>query len=132
MTLDWRNVLAVAIGGGLGSVLRYLIGLVTMHWLGPEFPWGTLLINVGGSLAIGLAGELALAHVFGMGSAARLFLMVGVLGGFTTFSAFSLEALGLISGRTPLVGFAYIVASVVLGLVACYVGIVLGRLLIHL
>lgn len=132
MTLDWRNVLAVAIGGGLGSTLRYLTGLVTMHWLGPDFPWGTLLINLAGSFAIGVAGELALGHVFGMGTSARLFLMVGVLGGFTTFSAFSLEALGLLSGRTPVVGIAYVAGSVVLGLIACYGGIVLGRLLIHL
>ncbi len=132
MTLDWRNVLAVALGGGFGSTLRYLFGIAALHWFGVSFPWGTLIINLGGSFAIGVVGELVLGHAFGMTNVARLFLMVGVLGGFTTFSAFSLEALGMLGGRTPLVGFAYVGASVVVGIAACYGGIVLGRILIHL
>ncbi len=132
MTLDWRNVLAVALGGGLGSTLRYLFGIAALHWFGPNFPWGTLIINVGGSFAIGFIGELFLGHAFGMTNVARVFLMVGVLGGFTTFSAFSLEALGMLGGRTPLVGLIYVAASIVIAIAACYGGIVLGRLLIHL
>ena len=132
MNLDWRNVLAVALGGSAGSVLRYLIGIATLQWFGPNFPWGTMFINVSGSLAIGLVGELALGRAFGMTNAMRLFLMVGILGGFTTFSAFSLEGLGLMANRSPVVALGYVGGSVVLGLVACYAGIVLGRFLMHL
>lgn len=129
---DWRDLAAVAAGGAIGSSLRYLIGLVALSRLGPYFPWGTLFINVAGSLAIGLVGELAVRHVFGAAAPARLFLMVGVLGGFTTFSAFSLEAMGLFANRPFAIGAFYVAASVVFGIAACSAGVALGRALIHL
>jgi CrcB protein len=132
LSFDWRNLLAVAAGGALGSSLRFVLGIVSLHAFGPGFPWGTLFINVSGSFAIGLVGELAIGHAFGMGSPVRLFLMVGVLGGFTTFSAFSLEALGLAINRAPIVPLAYVAGSVVLGIAFCYVGVLFGRSLIHL
>jgi len=131
MTIDWRNLLAVAAGGALGSSLRYVLGIVSLHVLGPGFPWGTLLINVIGSFAIGLVGEFAIGP-HALGSAMRVFLMIGVLGGFTTFSAFSLESLSLVVTRAPIVPFAYVAGSVVLGIAFCYVGVLLGRSLIHL
>jgi len=131
MTIDWRNLLAVAAGGALGSSLRYVLGIVSLHVLGPGFPWGTLLINVIGSFAIGLVGEFAIGP-HALGSAMRVFLMIGVLGGFTTFSAFSLESLSLVVTRAPIIPFAYVAGSVVLGIAFCYVGVLLGRSLIHL
>lgn len=132
MSVDWRNLLAVALGGAVGSSGRYLLGIASLHRFGPYFPWGTLAINLTGSLLIGLVGELALGRTFGMTSGVRLFLMVGVLGGFTTFSAFSLDAVGLIVNRPPLVALGYIGVSVVASLALCYLGILAGRVLIHL
>jgi len=132
VNVDWRNLLAVAMGGAFGSSARYLLGIASLHRFGPGFPWGTLGINLLGSLLIGFVGELALGRAFGMTASVRLFLMVGVLGGFTTFSAFSLEAVGLIVNRSPLVALSYAGGSVLAGLVLCYLGILAGRFLIHL
>lgn len=132
MTLDWRNVLAVAAGGALGSSLRYVLGIAALGFFGSGFPWGTLGINVAGSFAVGVIGELAIGRAFGMTSAMRLFLMVGMCGGFTTFSAFSLESLGLMINRAPIVPIAYAAASLGLGIAFCYLGVLLGRTLIHL
>ena len=128
--IDWRNVVAVALGGAFGSSARYLFGIVALRWYGPDLPWGTIVINIAGSLAIGFVGEAAVRHALGASPMLRLFLMVGVLGGFTTFSAFSLEALGLITNRAPAVALGYILASVVLSILACYVGLVMGRVVL--
>jgi len=131
VTVDGRNLLAVALGGAFGSSLRYILGIVSLHLIGTNFPWGTLLINVIGSFAIGLVGEFAIGP-HALNATMRLFLMVGVLGGFTTFSAFSLEALSLMITRAPIVPFAYVAGSFVLGIAFCYAGVLLGRSLIHL
>ena len=104
------SFLLVGMGGALGSMAR--------HWLGiavnaPGFPWGTLAANIAGSAVIGgLAG-------LGVSGGWRLFLITGVLGGFTTFSAFSLET-GLLWERAPWLAAAYVAASVGLGLAACF------------
>src|SRR5213592_528386 len=86
------NYLLVFIGGGLGSTLRHAVNMLSARTLGTAFPWGTFIINITGSTVMGLiAGYLALR-----GEASqpwRLFLMTGVLGGYTTFSAFSLDAM---------------------------------------
>ena len=89
----------VALGGAIGALLRYQTGRLLTHWLGPNtvtaFPWATLTVNVLGSLAMGLLAGYLARHGQG-GDQWRLFLGVGVLGGFTTFSAFSLELMLLI------------------------------------
>ena len=90
------TVLWVALGGALGSVARYAISGVAVRWLGAGFPYGTLFVNVTGSFTIGLLAALVAADGRPSLSAdARAFLLVGVLGGFTTFSSFSLETLNL-------------------------------------
>jgi len=120
----------VALGGAIGSLLRYQTGRGMTRWLGAEvvttFPWATLTVNVVGSLAMGLlAGWLAR---YGQGGEQwRLFLGVGVLGGFTTFSAFSLEMMVLIE-RQPAQGFVYAAVSVLAGLSALYIGLIAMRL----
>ncbi|MEM1237240.1 MAG: CrcB family protein [Pseudomonadota bacterium] len=102
----------VALGGALGSVLRALLGMAV------AFPFGTLAVNVLGSLLIGVAFASGLADRTG----AHPFLMLGILGGFTTFSTFSLDALKLMqSGQSAAAG-AYVVASVVLSALAVWVG----------
>ena len=85
-----------ALGGALGSVARYAVSLGAARWLGAGFPWGTLIVNVAGSFAIGLLAALVTADGRpALGGDARAFVMIGLLGGFTTFSSFSLETLNL-------------------------------------
>jgi fluoride exporter len=125
--IDWRAVIAVAIGAAIGGVLRYVVGQLFLQRFGPGFPYGTLFINVSGSFLIGIVAQLALTRAFGMTPLVRLLLATGVLGGYTTFSTFSLDALTLLeSGAVP--AFIYTVASVVLGFGGAALGIVLTRL----
>jgi fluoride exporter len=118
--------LMVFLGGGLGSAARHGINLLSMQYTGLRFPLGTFLINVLGSFLIG-----ALAGLFAMRlhlpSDLRLFLVTGVLGGFTTFSAFSLE-IGLLHerGQTGAAVF-YATASVICGVAAMFAGLYLAR-----
>ena len=115
---DW---VWVALGGALGSVLRYGAGGAVQRWNGSDWPIGTLAVNLAGSFIIGWLAQLILARGI-MTPQARLFVMVGVLGGFTTFSTFSLETLRLIQqgGWGPAV--TNIVLSVAGGLFAAWAG----------
>jgi CrcB protein len=120
-----QNMLLVMLGGAIGAGLRHLVGVATLARLGPGFPWGTLIVNLIGGLAIGLlAGWLARNSG---GEQMRLFAAVGVLGGFTTFSAFSLETwLMLERGK---LGFAaiYVTTSVVGSVLLLFVGLAAMR-----
>ena len=89
-----ERLLLVALGGAIGSALRYLVAILAVAWLGPGFPWGTLAVNLVGSFAIGLVQQLALEGLV-LGEDARLLLTTGVLGGLTTYSAFSYETVRL-------------------------------------
>jgi CrcB protein len=116
----------VFFGGGLGAALRHGINIFAARLLGTAFPYGTLFINVMGSLAMGLIAEY-LALKAGLPQRWRLFLMTGILGGFTTFSAFSLEA-ALLYERGQLMSAAvYVVASVVLAIAALFAGLAIVR-----
>jgi CrcB protein len=115
---------SVALGGALGAVLRYLFGAATLRLVGPGFPWGTLTVNIVGSC---LMGVLAIVLAERGGLRAAPFLMTGVLGGFTTFSAFSLDAVTLIERGNLLAAGAYVAASVILGILALLAGMVLAR-----
>jgi len=105
------SLLCVALGGAAGSVARYLVSIAALALFGAGFPWGTLAVNVVGSAAIGVAAGL------GLEGPARLLLVTGFLGGFTTFSAFSLET-GALFERSPALAVLYVLASVGLGLAA--------------
>ena len=116
------NALFVFLGGGTGSVLRYLIGL----WIGSTaFPWATFAVNAVGSLAIGLFGGWA--SRFGWSEALRLSLVVGLCGGFTTFSTFSKESLVLIEGGSYGLFTLYVAGSVALGIAAVTLGFWLAK-----
>ena len=116
------NLLLVAVGGALGAVARYGVGIGAARWLGLGFPWGTLAVNVVGGFAMGwLAARIGPEQ-----EALRLALGVGVLGGFTTFSAFSLETVRLMEHQPGLAAL-YAAASVVLSVGACWLGLYLGR-----
>jgi CrcB protein len=120
--------LAVAFGGALGSLARFWVGAAVMALTGPRFPWGTLLINVVGSAVIGLAAGLSLGGGrLAMQPDLRIFLMVGVCGGFTTFSAFSLQTLELLQAGEVWPAAGYVVASVVLCILAVWGGWLLGK-----
>ena|SRR5687767_13838015 len=118
--------LAVFVGAGLGGMLRHAVNRASLAWLGPAFPYGTLFVNVAGGLLMGVMAELFL--VKGGGSQEfRLFLTTGLLGGFTTFSAFSLEA-ALMWERSDYAALgSYIAASVLLSVAALFLGMATVR-----
>ena len=120
---------AVAVGGAIGSVGRFWLAAVMTSLTGPRFPWGTLLINILGSFVIGLVAAISLTpERIALHPTARVFLMTGVCGGFTTFSAFSLQTLELMQGGELAPAFGYAIGSVVLCVIATYCGWLLGRL----
>jgi CrcB protein len=120
--------IAVAVGGAMGSVARFWLASAMTALTGPRFPWGTLLINVLGSFVIGLVAGMTLTPVrVAMNPDIRIFLMTGVCGGFTTFSAFSLQTLELLQNGDVVPAFGYAIGSVVLCLIATYCGWLLGR-----
>lgn len=121
-----NQVLAIALGGAVGSVLRYATSLGAHHLLGRGFPYGTLAVNVLGSLGIGLVYVL-LVERSSLGIEWRAALITGLLGGFTTFSAFSLETLLLLEQAEHLKALANIMLSVVLCLGAAWLGLYAGR-----
>lgn len=120
------NILLVALGGALGSVARYLTGLVALRFFGPTFPWGTLGVNIVGSFAIGLLAELMIRRSGGA-IELRLLLATGFLGGFTTFSAFALDSVAMFERGDMLATSLYIGASVMISLAATFAGLVLMR-----
>ncbi len=120
--------LLVAIGGGLGAMARYGLGLAAGRLApGAAWPWATVTANVAGGLLMGLlTGWLALKAGAGQENV-RLFAAVGLLGGFTTFSAFSLEAALMIERREIVSAFVYAAGSVVLAIAALFVGLMIAR-----
>jgi CrcB protein len=118
----------VFLGAGIGGAARHGVNLAALRLLGPGFPYGTLLVNVAGSLAMGLlAGWFARRG--DPGQAWRLFLTTGVLGGFTTFSTFSLDAVVLYQRGAPGAAALYVAASVGLALAGLFAGLAVARAL---
>lgn len=119
-------IIAVAIGGAIGSVARYLVGIGAGRLFGSAFPWGTLLINIAGSFLIGVFVE-SFALKWDLPQVARVFLTVGICGGFTTFSTFSLDSYLLMDRGELWPAFAYIAGSVVLSIAGLFAGLHLIR-----
>lgn len=115
-------ILAVAAGGAVGALSRYWVAGRVGHLLGAGFPFGILAVNVIGGLLIGVLVE-ASALKFNIGGELRAFLMVGVLGGFTTFSSFSLEVVLLMERHQTAAAALYVVSSVVLSVGAVFAGL---------
>lgn len=120
-----NGLFPVMIGGAIGAGARHLVGGAILARLGPGFPWGTLSINIVGSLLMGLLiGWLTRS---GGTETVRLFIGVGLLGGFTTFSAFSLEFWTLFERGQSAQAFIYVVASVIGAIAACGIGLLVMR-----
>jgi CrcB protein len=120
------KTLLVMLGGAVGAALRYHLGGVTLRAFGPAFPWGTLIANISGGLFMGLlAGTLA--RVGSANEPWRLLIGVGLLGGYTTFSAFSLETFGMIERGQYAVAAAYVAASVAGAIAGLAAGVLILR-----
>ena len=120
-----NGLFPVMVGGAIGAGARHLVGHILLARLGPGFPWWTLSVNIAGSLMMGLLiGWLARS---GGSDQARLFLGVGVLGGFTTFSAFSLETVLMIERRQFAMASGYVAVSVAASVIALFLGLMLAR-----
>ncbi len=120
------NLVLVAVGGAIGASLRHLVNFAALRLIGPGFPWGTMAINVAGSLAMGVFIEL-LARRSNASNELRLFVATGILGGFTTFSAFSLDFAVLWERGAILPAFGYALGSVIVSIVALFLGLWLAR-----
>ena len=123
------RLLLVALGGALGSTLRYLAATAALAWLGPSFPWGTLAVNLVGSFLIGLVQQLATEGLL-LGEDARLFLTVGVMGGLTTYSAFSYDTVRLLEAGAWWPAWLNVVVTTAACLALCFLGLTTGRVLL--
>jgi CrcB protein len=126
-----ERALLVALGGALGTLARYLTALAAARLLGVEFPWGTLIVNLVGSFLIGLVQYLGL-QALAIPEDVRLFLTTGVMGGLTTYSAFSWESVTLAEMGAWPQALLYVGVTTVACLGLCYLGMGTGRLLIGL
>ena len=123
--MKWIILLA---GGGLGTVARYLVSNTISHHYGERFPYGTLIVNLAGCFLIGFLANLSEGKLL-LNPTFRLFLIIGFLGGFTTFSAFMHETATLIKNGQAMLGLANVLASVIAGYVLFYLGIMLAEAL---
>ena len=122
------NYLLVFLGGGLGAASRYGFNVFVPRLVGGDYPWHTIVINVTGCFIMGLLTEL-MALRLNVSNEMRLFLTTGVLGGYTTFSAFALDFAFLVTRRDMVGAAGYVLASVGLSLLACFAGLALVRAL---
>ena len=120
-----REIVWVALGGALGSVARYLASGLVQAWAGPDWPWGILLVNIVGCLGMGVV--MGVSEESGLSPTVRVALATGVLGGFTTFSAFAGDTLLLLEEGRYVAALANVAANVVLGLLAATAGVALSR-----
>lgn len=123
----FKNILVI-IGGGTGAFFRYLLSGWIYKVLGADFPYGTLAVNVIGCFVIGLFLTMA-DDRFLISPAFRIFFAVGVLGGFTTFSTFSFETVGLLKDGATTIGLLNVGVSIVVGLTATWIGMLAGRII---
>jgi len=120
------TVFAIAAGGALGAVGRYALSSQITHWIGPGFPWGILAVNVVGCFVLGVIAELG-ALTLNLSPEMRAFLTTGILGGFTTFSAFALDSAVMIERGDWIATVLYVAASVFGSIAALFFGLAIVR-----
>ena len=125
-----KMVLWAAAGGAIGAAGRYLVGIGATRLLGFGFPWGTLIVNIVGSFAMGVLIE-TLALRFSVTQETRVFLATGILGGFTTFSAYALDVVVMMQRKEHAAAMFYMGASVGLSVMALILGLSLVRAILH-
>lgn len=123
-----RELIIAGLGGFIGSALRYWTSILSYRYFGQEFPYGTLIVNITGCFLIGFLMTV-FEERFIVNPNLRIFLTIGILGGFTTFSTFSFETIALLKEGSYLIGFENIIFSLVGCLVATAAGILIGRLI---
>lgn len=122
-----NNYLLIFFGGGIGCVVRYLVSSNAYVLVGRHFPYGTLIVNVTGSFLMGVLFILILNRFSTVAPQLRAFLLVGFLGGYTTFSSFSIETLNLFEQGEVLKAALNIITSIILCIAAAWMGVMLGR-----
>ena len=125
-----ERFLLICTGGAIGTGLRYLTAGLAVRWLGADFPYGTLIVNVAGSFLIGLIQQIGLTTLL-LPDTMRLFLTVGIMGGLTTYSSFSYETLRLVEVGAWGQAWINVLLTTALCLTVCFLGIVAGRLLVE-
>ena len=123
------RLMLVCLGGAIGSGLRYLVSVAAARWLGADFPYGTLIVNVGGSFLIGFIQEIGIATPI-IPESTRLFLTVGIMGGLTTYSSFSYETIRLMEVGAWGQAWVNVLATTALCLTVCVLGTAAGRLVV--
>jgi CrcB protein len=116
----------VGLGGAIGSVLRYLTSLLAVHWLGDQFPYGTLIVNLAGSFAIGLVHQLG-SDALLVPDGLRIFLTTGIMGGLTTYSTFSYETVRLMETGAWTQAWINITVTTMVAIGLCLLGMAAGR-----
>ena len=124
-------MLLIAFGGAIGSVLRYLTSLAAAHWLGTEFPYGTLIANLSGAFIIGLVQQIG-SDTLLLPDNVRLFLTTGMMGGLTTYSTFSYETVRLMEANAWHQAWINVLVTTAVALTLCYAGIAAGRLALQI
>ena len=119
----------ICLGGAIGTGLRYVTSGVAARWLGADFPYGTLIVNIVGSFLIGLIQQVGTTTLV-MPEATRLFLTVGIMGGLTTYSSFSYETVQLVAAGAWGQAWTNVLATTALCLAMCFLGIAVGRLVV--
>ena len=124
-----ERALLITLGGGLGTLLRYLTSVLAARWLGTEFPYGTLIVNLSGAFIIGLVQQLSLEALL-VPDTTRLFLTTGMMGGLTTYSTFSYETVQLVESGSWHLAWINVVVTTVVCLALCFLGMGVGRMLV--
>jgi CrcB protein len=126
-----EHALLVGLGGAIGSALRFLTAVAAAQWLGTEFPYGTLIVNLSGAFVIGFVQQIG-GDTPMISERARLFLATGMLGGYTTYSAFSYETVRLAQSHAWPQAWANVIGTTVASLALCVAGMAVGRLVLGL
>ncbi len=125
-----ERALLITLGGAIGTVLRYLISLIAARWLGAEFPYGTLIVNLSGAFLIGVVQQLGTEPLVVIPDNTRLFLTTGMMGGLTTYSTFSYETARLMESGLWTEAWINIFVTTVVCLGLCFLGMGVGRAIV--